>query len=102
MNELCALCTEFQEIPKNSVVKINILTQYLKKNQHQHKKIHNEQMIKIFNKNSMIDISFCLKLQSGLSQHCLLIYLSLKSEEMRAAAGIKLTEIDVIKQRNET
>lgn len=73
----------------------------LKKNQHQHKKIHNEQMIKFFNKNSMTDISFCLKLQSGLSQHCLLIFLSLKSEEMRAAAGIKLTGINVIKQRNE-
>lgn len=88
-------------MPENSVVKINILTQYFKKININTKKIHHEQMIKFFNKNSMTDISFCLKLQSGLSQHCLLIYLSLKSEEMRAAAGIKLTEIDVIKQRNE-
>lgn len=64
-------------------------------------KIQDEQTIKIFNKNSMTDISFYLKLQSILSLHCFLIYLSLKSEEMREAAGIKLTEIDVINQRNE-
>lgn len=64
-------------------------------------KIQDEQTIKIFNKNGMTDISFCLKLQSVLSLHCFLIYLSLKSEEMREAAGIKLTEIDVINQRNE-
>lgn len=31
VNELCTLCTEFREMPKNSVVKISILTQYLKK-----------------------------------------------------------------------
>lgn len=72
--------------------------QYFFKNQHSPP---HEQIIKLFNRNSITDISFCLKLQYDLSQHCFLIYLSLKSEEMREAAGIKLTEIHVINQRNE-